>query len=455
MKTRRYFGTDGIRGRVGEPPLEPLFVTRLGMAAGRIIATSAAASPHVLLGRDTRASGDLFAAALAAGLAAAGVHVLDVGVVPTPCLALLVPTVGADAGFIVSASHNPYHDNGIKCLGPDGTKLDDLRELAIERRLRQPGPMVVAERVGRIYAEESLVERYLERVRSLLPLRFDLSGWHLAVDTANGATYALVPAFLRTLGARVSVFGDRPDGVNINQGCGVLHPEAITAFVRETGADLGICFDGDGDRVHLVSPSGVLADGDAILYLLATDRAEREGERLGPVVGTIMSNLGLEEALAARGIRFLRSPVGDRYVLETLRREGGRIGGESSGHILLLDDSPSGDGLIAALRVLALLVDRGRSLDAMLADLRRYPQKLVNIPLVAPAREAIQSRLGELERELQAGMEQGRVLLRLSGTEPILRVMVEGHRSEWVEATIERARTLLATLCASSHEGGA
>lgn len=443
---RRYFGTDGVRGTVGTPPLEPLFVTRLGLAAGAILGERREGAFHVLLGRDTRSSGDLFAAALAAGLAAAGARVLDVGVVPTPALALLVPLVGADAGFVVSASHNPYDHNGVKCLGADGTKLDDAREAAIERRLRRPDPMVPAGRVGRILAEESLVERYLDHVRGRLPPGFSLSGWHLAVDTAHGATYALVPAFLRALGARVTTVGDSPDGLNINDGCGVLHPGTVAALVRASGADLGVAFDGDGDRVHLVTPGGDVLDGDAIVYLLASHAHERGALGPGPVVGTVMSNLGLEEALKARGIAFRRSAVGDRYVLETLRREGGRLGGESSGHVLLLDDSPSGDGLIVTLRVLALLRESGRSLEDLLAGFRRYPQKLVNVPLPELPREEIARRLRGLEASLADGGTDGRVLLRLSGTEPLVRIMVEGARPEWVESTVERARALLTSL---------
>jgi phosphoglucosamine mutase len=443
--SRRYFGTDGIRGVVGRPPLEPLFVTRLGLAVGRVLTEGSGRSPRVLLGRDTRASGDLFAAALASGLAASGATLLDLGVVSTPALALLVRLLGADAGFVVSASHNPYDHNGIKCLGPGGTKLDDAQELEIERRLRRPGRMVRAADVGRIRTEEPLIERYLAYLRERLPHGFSLSGWHLAVDTANGATYALAPAFLRDLGARVTTLGDRPDGSNINEGCGVLHPEAVREAVRACGADLGITFDGDGDRVHFVTAEGELVDGDAILYLLATDAHERG--RLGsePVVGTVMSNLGLEEALGGRGIRFLRSAVGDRYVLETLLREGGRLGGENSGHVLLLDDSPSGDGLLVALRVLEILTRRGRSLGELLGDFRRYPQRLLNVPLPPLPRETVLSALGDLERRLRPGAH-GRVLLRLSGTEPLVRIMVEGPAPEWVEETAELARAHLAAL---------
>ena len=429
--SRRYFGTDGVRGLVGRPPLEPLFVTRLGRAAAGVLKAAPGRSPRVLLGRDTRASGDLFAAALSAGLAAGGAMVLDLGVVPTPALALLVRLLGADAGFVVSASHNPYDHNGIKCLGPGGTKLDDERELAIERRLSRPGPMATAAAVGRIRAEELLIERYLDHLRNCLPPDFSLSGWHLAVDTAHGASYALVPAFLRSLGARVTALGDRPDGCNINDGCGVLHPQAVREAVRTSGADLGVTF-----------------DGDAILYLLATDASERGALGPGPVVGTVMSNLGLEEALTGRGIRFLRSAVGDRYVLEALLREGGTLGGENSGHVLLLEDSPSGDGLLVALRLLEILHRRGRSLDDLLSDLRRYPQRLVNVPLPPLSREELVPVLGDLERRLHDGA-QGRVLLRLSGTEPLVRVMVEGRTAEWVETTAERARAILSELSSS------
>ncbi len=447
--SRRYFGTDGVRGLVGRPPLEPLFVTRLGRAAAGVLKAAPGRSPRVLLGRDTRASGDLFAAALSAGLAAGGAMVLDLGVVPTPALALLVRLLGADAGFVVSASHNPYDHNGIKCLGPGGTKLDDDRELAIERRLSRPGPMATAAAVGRIRAEEPLIERYLDHLRSCLSPDFSLSGWHLAVDTAHGATYALVPAFLRGLGARVTALGDRPDGCNINDGCGVLHPQAVREAVRTSGADLGITFDGDGDRVHFVTAAGTVVDGDAILYLLATDASERGALGPGPVVGTVMSNLGLEEALTGRGIRFLRSAVGDRYVLEALLREGGTLGGENSGHVLLLEDSPSGDGLLVALRLLEILHRRGRSLDDLLSDLRRYPQRLVSVPLPPLPREELVPVLGDLERRLHDGT-QGRVLLRLSGTEPLVRVMVEGRTAEWVETTAERARVILSELSSAS-----
>ena len=447
--SRRYFGTDGVRGLVGRPPLEPLFVTRLGLAAGRVLGGSLGHAPRVLLGRDTRASGELFGRALASGLAATGTSVLDLGVVPTPALALLVRLLGADAGFVVTASHNPYDHNGIKCLGPGGTKLDDARELAIERRLARPGPMVSAAAVGRIFDEAPLIERYLEHLRTRLPTGFSLAGWHLAVDTAQGATYALVPAFLRGLGARVTTLGDRPDGCNINEGCGVLHPEAVREAARASGADLGITFDGDGDRVHFVTSGGTVVDGDAILYLIATDAHERGALGPGPVVGTVMSNLGLEEALTGCGIRFLRSAVGDRYVLETLLREGGVLGGENSGHVLLLEDSPSGDGLLVALRVLEILCRCGKPLPDLLGEFRRYFQRLVNVPLPPLPREDLLPVLGDLERRLRDG-GHGRVLLRLSGTEPLVRIMVEGPVPEWVEATAERARSYLADLASSS-----
>ncbi len=447
--SRRYFGTDGIRGLVGVPPLEPLFVVRLGLAAGRVLGGAEGRPPRVLLGRDTRASGELFSSALASGLAASGASVLDLGVVPTPALALLVRLLGADAGFVVSASHNPYDHNGIKCFGPGGTKLDDGRELAIERRLRRPGPMVAARAVGRIRVEEPLIERYLEYLRTRLADGFSLSGLHLAVDTAHGATYALVPSFFRALGARVTTLGDHPDGCNINDGCGVLHPEAVREAVRTSGADLGITFDGDGDRVHFVSSEGTVIDGDAILYLLATDAHERSVLGPGPVVGTVMSNLGLEEALVARGLRFLRSAVGDRYVLEALLREGGVLGGESSGHVILLEDSPSGDGLLVALRVLEILARRGKTLTDLLSDFHRYPQRLANVPLPPVPRDDLLLVLGDLERRLRDG-GQGRVLLRLSGTEPLVRIMVEGPAPEWVESTVERARASLAALASSA-----
>jgi len=360
VSARRYFGTDGIRGRVGEGPISADFVLRLGNAYGHALTAAALQrdrewrKPVVLIGKDTRISNYMFEAALEAGLVAAGVDVQLMGPMPTPAVAHLTHSMRADGGIVISASHNPHHDNGIKFFSAQGEKLDDATELAIEAALELPFRTVPSERLGKAVRTRDTIGRYVEACKNSVPKGFNLGGMRIALDCANGATYQLGPLVLRELGARVEAIGTDPNGVNINEGVGSTHPETVAAHVRATGSDLGIAFDGDGDRVLFVDRDGVVCDGDDIIFLLATDwRAS--GRLQGPVVGTLMSNFGLERALNERGIAFIRTKVGDRYVHQGLLQNRGVLGGEASGHILCLDRANTGDGIVSALQVLEVL----------------------------------------------------------------------------------------------------
>lgn len=420
---RKFFGTDGIRGRVGEHPMTPDFVLRLGWAAGRVLAPQGGGT--VLIGKDTRTSGYMFESALEAGFSAAGVNIRLLGPLPTPGIAHLTTALEASAGVVISASHNPYHDNGIKFFGPDGRKLSDALELAIEDMIGQPFETVDSARLGNARRVTDAAERYIAFCRGTCPAGFDLAGLSLVVDGANGAGYQVAPAVFESLGARVTRLGDRPDGLNINRGVGSTHPEALQARVRETGADLGIALDGDGDRVIMVDHRGEVVDGDELVYVIAMAR-HRAGGLKGPVVGTLMSNLGLEQALGGLGIEFLRAKVGDRHVLAMLDEFGGELGGESSGHILCLDKASTGDGIVSSLEVLAACRAAGRSLHELKQGMHKYPQHMVNVRIdQRPDLEAV-----EIVRAVQAAearlADAGRVLLRPSGTEPVIRVMVEG-----------------------------
>lgn len=441
MATRKYFGTDGIRGRVGEGPISADFVLRLGNAYGHALHAAREGGewrkPLVLIGKDTRISNYMFEAALEAGLVAAGVDVQLMGPMPTPAVSHLTRSMRADGGIVISASHNPHHDNGIKFFSAEGEKLDDATELAIEAALEQPFRTVPSERLGKALRTRDAVGRYVEACKGSVPRGFDLGGMRIVLDCAHGATYQLAPLVFRELGARVEAIGIEPNGLNINDGVGSTHPEALAARVRETGAELGIAFDGDGDRVLFVDAAGTVRDGDDLLYLLASDW-QASGRLKGPVVGTLMSNYGLERALGAMGIGFLRTRVGDRYVHQALLEHGGVLGGETSGHLLCLDRVSSGDGIVSALQVLEVLRRRGIGLGEALAGMVKLPQKTVNVRVGPGARpteaEAVKAALARAEAAVQG---RGRAFLRPSGTEPVVRVTVEADDAVLVQRVLD------------------
>jgi phosphoglucosamine mutase len=427
---RKYFGTDGIRGRVGEFPITPEFILKLGWAAGRVLGDGGG---KVVIGKDTRLSGYIFESALEAGLAAAGMNVCLLGPMPTPGIAHLTRTLHAKAGIVISASHNPYADNGIKFFSADGTKLPDDVELAIEAMIDQELEIAAPDQLGRAARVEDAAGRYIEFCKSTFPDDLSLNGLHIVLDCANGATYQIAPKVFAELGAELTTIGNDPDGLNINDGCGSTHLEWLQKNVQLQGADLGIAFDGDGDRVLMVDREGRIIDGDELLYVITTHRQRMQRLR-GGVVGTLMTNLGMEHALQAAGIPFIRSRVGDRYVMEQLQGRNWELGGESSGHIICLDKTTTGDGIVAALQVLAAIVESGKSLGELVAGMHKYPQLLINVRLAQKvdvlARPEVQAAVAAAESELAS---RGRVLLRPSGTEPLLRVMVEGQDAELVD----------------------
>lgn len=435
--SRRYFGTDGIRGRVGQGAISADFVLRLGNAYGHALARNAWRKPVVIIGKDTRISNYMFEAALEAGLVAAGVDVQLMGPMPTPAVAHLTRSLRADGGIVISASHNPHHDNGIKFFSAHGEKLDDATELAIEAALDEPFRTVESERLGKALRTRDAIGRYVEACKNAVPRGFDLGGLRIAMDCANGATYQIGPLVLRELGARVDAIGVDPNGTNINDGVGSTHPEFLAARVRETGADVGIAFDGDGDRVLFVDADGAVCDGDDLLYVLATDWLET-GRLRGPVVGTLMTNYGLERAFAQRGIGFIRAKVGDRYVHQQLVAHDGVLGGETSGHLLCLDSASTGDGIISALQVLEVLKRRDLSLRQALSGLTKVPQKTVNVRYEGDARPAeapaVQAALADAQRAVQG---RGRAFLRPSGTEPVVRVTVEADDDALMQDTLD------------------
>ncbi|MCG5535362.1 phosphoglucosamine mutase [Ectothiorhodospira mobilis] len=424
---RRYFGTDGIRGRVGEFPMTADFALRLGWAAGRVLG-SRDGGP-VLIGKDTRVSGYLFESALEAGLSSAGVNIRLLGPMPTPAVAYLTRTFRAAAGIVISASHNPYYDNGFKFFSSAGSKLPDAVEEAIEAMLERPMTMVDSAELGKAERVGDAPGRYIEFCKGTIPPGTTLHGLKLVVDCAHGATYGVAPHVFEELGAEVIPVGVEPDGFNINDDCGSLHPEHMRRAVLEHRADLGIALDGDGDRLILVDERGDTVDGDQALCIIALAR-HHDGILQGGVVGTLMSNLGLEQALGAAGIPFRRVKVGDRHVMEGLQREGWQLGGESSGHIICLDRTTTGDGIVSALQVLQVMSQTGRPLSELHRAMEKYPQKLVNVPVAADAARGglLQGRLvQEAVQEAESALAgRGRVLLRPSGTEPLVRVMVEG-----------------------------
>jgi phosphoglucosamine mutase len=433
--TRRYFGTDGVRGTVGEPPMTVDFALRLASAAARVLAPSGGT---VLIGKDTRLSGYMFEAALEAGFTAAGANVLLAGPLPTPAVAYLCRRLGADFGIVISASHNLYYDNGIKIFAAGGEKLSDAQEAAIEALLDEPPLTLESNALGRARRVDDARVDYQEFCKEMLREGADLSRFKLVVDCAHGAAYKVAPRVLAELGAEIIPIGCSPNGRNINQGCGSTQPELLTTTVRGVGASMGIALDGDGDRCVLVDERGELVDGDQLLYVLARD-AQARGELRGPVVGTVMSNLGLEQALGALGIPFLRAAVGDRYVMAVLKEHGGQLGGETSGHLINLAKTSTGDGLATALQVLAVMQQTGEPLSALVAGMERFPQVMINVRVArridVDGTPAIQSAVSDVEAELG---KRGRVVLRASGTEPVIRVMVEAVDASEAQALAER-----------------
>ncbi|MCK9379541.1 MAG: phosphoglucosamine mutase [Sulfuritalea sp.] len=437
---RKYFGTDGIRGRVGQPPITPEFVMRLGFAAGSALVARdglpANERPAVLIGKDTRISGYMLEASLEAGFSAAGVDVMLCGPMPTPAVAYLTRALRLQAGVVISASHNPYDDNGIKFFSAQGTKLPDAVELDIEARLEQPMTCMESVGLGRARRVDDAAGRYIEFCKSTFPNDLDLRGLKIVVDSAHGAAYHVAPSVFHELGAEIVGVGDTPNGLNINQDVGATAPETLRRAVQETRADYGIALDGDGDRLVMIDAAGALYDGDQLLYVIARHRARNQP--VPGVAGTLMSNLGFEHALARLGIVCGRAKVGDRYVLEMMQEKGWLLGGENSGHIICLDRHTTGDGIIAALQVLAALRASNETLATACADLRLYPQKLINVRMPAgfdwAADAGIRSAVKMAEATLDGG---GRVLLRPSGTEPLLRVMVEGREAALVLAHAE------------------
>lgn len=432
MQQRNLFGTDGIRGKVGAGFMTPELALKLGWAAGRVLSRSG--TKKIIIGKDTRISGYLFESALEAGLSAAGLNVLLVGPMPTPAIAYLTRTFRAEAGIVISASHNPYYDNGIKFFSADGSKLDDKIELEIEHELTKPMQCVESHLLGKAARIDDAAGRYIEYCKGHFPANLTLNGLTLVVDCAHGATYHIAPNVFKELGANVITIGDKPNGLNINDKVGATSMAAICEAVINHNADVGIALDGDGDRIMMVDHQGNIIDGDQILYILARD-AIKQGEFQGGVVGTLMSNLGLEVALNELDVPFVRSNVGDRYVMELMRQNNWRIGGENSGHILNLDHGTTGDGIVAGILVLAAMQCANSKLAALVAPLEMYPQVLINVryhvdkkPLESKLVRSVQTKIEKLLGQ------NGRVLIRESGTEPLIRVMVEGKNDVQVTA---------------------
>lgn len=423
MANRKYFGTDGVRGKVGTYPITPDFALKLGWAAGKVLASQG--SRTVLIGKDTRISGYMLESALEAGLAAAGLTAAFTGPMPTPAVAYLTRTFRLEAGIVISASHNPYYDNGIKFFSAEGTKLPDHIEEAIEAMLDQPMDCVESAELGKARRINDAAGRYIEFCKSTFPAHLGLDGYKIVVDCANGATYHIAPNVLRELGAEVIEIGATPNGININEKCGATDVKALQEKVLETKADVGLAYDGDGDRIMMVDHLGNKVDGDQILFIIARE-ALRSGQLKGGVVGTLMSNMSLEIALKMLGVPFVRANVGDRYVLEKMVEHGWTLGGENSGHIIIADKNTTGDGIIASLAVLSAMVQHRLSLNELASAVKLFPQVLINVrfaggdnPLES---EAVKAVAADVEKCLEG---KGRILLRKSGTEPLIRVMVE------------------------------
>ncbi|MCK4870097.1 MAG: phosphoglucosamine mutase [Gammaproteobacteria bacterium] len=439
---RKYFGTDGVRGHVGESLINPEFVLRLGWAAGKVLGGKKPGK--VIIGKDTRVSGYIFESVLEAGLAAAGADVRLIGPMPTPAIAYLTRTLRADAGIVISASHNPYFDNGIKFFSRDGTKLDDDIEMAIEEKLDEAMQMVSAGKLGKVKRYPDACGRYIEFCKSTFGnFNASLKGKKIVVDCANGATYIVAPRIFRELGAEVIELNVHPDGFNINENCGSTNPEILQRIVKAEQADLGVAFDGDGDRVIMVDHRGEVVDGDEILYIIAK-HGFVQGTLQGGVVGTVMSNLGFELALRKEGIDFVRAQVGDRYVLEQLNAKGWQLGGENSGHVVHLGMTTTGDGIITALQVLSAMVDANTSLFGVKCGMKKFPQVLVNVRISEKIEPQMLVAAQQAAKEFEKNLgENARVLLRPSGTEPLIRVMVEGEDAELVEKAAHELATIV------------
>ena len=435
MANRKYFGTDGVRGKVGSYPITPDFALKLGWAAGKVLASQG--SKMVLIGKDTRISGYMLESALEAGLAAAGLSAAFTGPMPTPAIAYLTRTFRAEAGIVISASHNPYYDNGIKFFSAKGTKLPDEIEEAIEEMLEQPMDCVESAELGKASRINDAAGRYIEFCKGTFPAHLGLEGYKIVVDCANGATYHIAPNVLRELGAEVIEIGTDPNGLNINEKCGATDVTALQAKVVETKADVGLAYDGDGDRIMMVDHLGNKVDGDQILFIIARE-ALRSGQLKGGVVGTLMSNMSLEIALKMLGVPFLRANVGDRYVLEKMVENDWTLGGENSGHIIIADKNTTGDGIVASLAVLAAMAQHKLSLNELASAVKLFPQVLINVrfaggdnPLES---DAVKSVAADVEKRLEG---KGRILLRKSGTEPLIRVMVECQDAELAQQCAE------------------
>lgn len=435
MANRKYFGTDGVRGKVGSYPITPDFALKLGWAAGKVLASQG--SKMVLIGKDTRISGYMLESALEAGLAAAGLSAAFTGPMPTPAIAYLTRTFRAEAGIVISASHNPYYDNGIKFFSAKGTKLPDEIEEAIEAMLEQPMDCVESAELGKASRINDAAGRYIEFCKGTFPAHLGLEGYKIVVDCANGATYHIAPNVLRELGAEVIEIGTDPNGLNINEKCGATDVTALQAKVVETKADVGLAYDGDGDRIMMVDHLGNKVDGDQILFIIARE-ALRSGQLKGGVVGTLMSNMSLEIALKMLGVPFLRANVGDRYVLEKMVENDWTLGGENSGHIIIADKNTTGDGIVASLAVLAAMAQHKLSLNELASAVKLFPQVLINVRFAGGENplesDAVKSVAADVEKRLEG---KGRILLRKSGTEPLIRVMVECQDAELAQQCAE------------------
>ncbi|MBP9216507.1 MAG: phosphoglucosamine mutase [Agitococcus sp.] len=428
--SRKYFGTDGIRGLVGEFPIVPEFALKLGWAAGKVLASRG--NPSVVIGKDTRLSGYMLEAALQSGLSAAGVNVRLLGPMPTPAVAHLARAFHASAGIVISASHNPYYDNGIKFFGATGKKLSDEIEHQIEEWLDKPMAIDNFDELGKTLRQEDARGRYIEFCKASFPYHLSLKGLKIVVDCAHGATYQVGPAVFRELGAEVIAVSCEPDGMNINADCGSTHPQTLQAAVLINKADLGIAFDGDGDRIVMVDHTGSVVDGDEIIVMIARAR-QQEGVNVGGVVGTVMSNMGMEVAVKNMGLEFVRAKVGDRHVMSALAKRGWMLGGEASGHIVCLDKTTTGDAIIAALQVLAAVVQSEQSLHDLRQGMTKFPQQLINVKIAQKSDPMTNDVVMAAVKEAEAVLgERGRVLLRASGTEPVIRVMVEGEQQQQI-----------------------
>ena len=440
--TKKYFGTDGIRGKVGEGLMTADQVLKLGWAVGKVLASQG--EKMVVIGKDTRISGYMFESALEAGLSAAGVDVRLLGPMPTPGIAYLTRTLHASAGIVISASHNPFYDNGLKFFSSEGSKLPDDLEHQIEAMFESPMTTVDSHDLGKARRVKDAQGRYIESCKATIPLTTKFNDMKIVVDCANGATYNIAPQVLTELGAEVIIEGAEPDGININEGRGSTYPEYLQKVVKAQNADLGIALDGDGDRLIMVDDKGEIVDGDELLYVIAKARLHA-GDDIKGVVGTLMSNIGLELAIREMELEFVRANVGDRYVLESLNQRGWKLGGESSGHIICLDRTTTGDGIVSALQVLAYLAETGKTLSEARSGMTKMPMHMINVPLNGGSRplesEQVKSAVQQAEQQLSG---RGRVLLRPSGTEPLIRVMVEGEEETMVNALTQNIADVVA-----------